>query len=134
MGSRRKSRDALLKEGKKCDKIDARKLADLLLGGLLRPVYQGERGLRTLKDLARSYLTISKDVTRVMNRVKALYRNWGIACAGKQVYSFRYRDEWLNKIREAGVRRRAEYFYQQLNGLRALRREVRRDLLQDGKT
>jgi type I restriction enzyme S subunit len=32
-----------------------------------------------------TYLNISKDVTRVMNRHKALYRSWGIACAGTQV-------------------------------------------------
>jgi transposase len=66
-------KNALLKEGNKSDKIDARKLADLLRGGYLRSVYHGENGLRTLKELARSYLTISKDLTRVMNRVKALY-------------------------------------------------------------
>ena len=64
-------RNALLKEGNKSDKIDARKLVDLLRGGFLRPVYRRERELRTSKELARSYLTISKDVTRVMNRVKA---------------------------------------------------------------
>ena len=65
-------KNALLKEGNKSDKIDARKLTDLLRGGYLRSVYHGENGLRTLKELARSYLTISKDLTRVMNRVKAL--------------------------------------------------------------
>jgi hypothetical protein len=68
-------KNALLKDGNKSDKIDARKLADLLRGGYLRPVYHGENGLRSLKELARSYLTISKDLTRVMNRVKALYRS-----------------------------------------------------------
>jgi hypothetical protein len=26
----------------------------------------------------------------VMNRLKALYRGWGIACAGTQVYAPRY--------------------------------------------
>src|ERR1700730_12867342 len=57
-------RNALLQDGNKSDKIDARKLADLLRGGYLRPVYHGENGLRTLKELARSYLTISKDLTR----------------------------------------------------------------------
>jgi transposase len=126
-------KNALLKEGNKSDKIDARKLADLLRGGFLRSVYHGERGLRTLKELARSYLTISKDLTRVMNRLKALYRGWGIACAGTQVYSPRYREEWLHKIGEKGVRRRAEYLYAQLDGLGALRREIRRDLLQEGR-
>src|SRR6202171_3431446 len=58
----------------------------LLRTGMLRPVYHGENGLRTLRELGRSYQTISKDLTRVMNRLKALYRGWGIACAGTQVY------------------------------------------------
>src|SRR5271167_877715 len=35
-------RNALLKEGSKSDKVDARKLADLLRTGMLRPVYHGE--------------------------------------------------------------------------------------------
>jgi hypothetical protein len=48
--------------------VDARKLADLLRTGMLQPVYHGENGLRTLRELARSYQTISKDLNRVMNR------------------------------------------------------------------
>jgi transposase len=99
-------RNALLKEGSKSDKVDARKLADLLRTGMLRPVYHGENGLRTLRELARSYQTIGKDLTRVMNRLKALYRGWGIPCAGTQIYAPRHREEWLNKLPQAGVRRR----------------------------
>src|SRR5256885_219701 len=82
-------RNALLKEGSKSAKVDARKLADLLRTGMLRSVYPGENGLRRLRELGRSYQTISKDLTRVMNRLKALYRGWGIACAGTQVYAAR---------------------------------------------
>jgi transposase len=126
-------RNALLKEGSKSDKVDARKLADLLRTGMLRPVYHGENGLRTLRELARSYQTIGKDLTRVMNRLKALYRGWSIACAGTQVYAPRYREEWLNKLPQAGVRRRAELLYQQLDGLQALRREVRPELLAESR-
>ena len=33
-----------------------------------------------------------------MNRLKALYRSWGIPCAGKEVYAPRHRAEWLAKI------------------------------------
>src|SRR5579864_4336479 len=62
-------KNALLKDGSKSDRIDARKLAELLRGNQLRPVYHGEHGLRTLKELGRSYLTISQDVTRGMNRI-----------------------------------------------------------------
>jgi hypothetical protein len=35
-------RNALLKEGSKSDQVDARKLAELLRTGMLRPVYHGE--------------------------------------------------------------------------------------------
>ncbi|MGC2766434.1 MAG: hypothetical protein WB607_13100 [Candidatus Acidiferrum sp.] len=84
---------------------------------MVRSVYHGEHGVRTLKELARSYLAISKDLGRVMSRLKAIYRSWGIPCAGKQVYAPRYRSQWLRKIQEAGVRRRAEFYYQQFDAL-----------------
>ncbi len=116
-------RNALLKEGSKSDRSDARKLAELLRASLVRSVYHGENGVRTLRELARSYLTISADLIRVMTRVKAIYRSWGIPCRGKQVYAERYRAEWLGKIQEAGVRRRAAF----RPGRTAARQETGRD-------
>src|SRR5215469_12964848 len=69
---------ALLKHGNKSDKIDARKLAERLRLHDLKPVYHGETGVGMLRELARSYLTIVKDLSRVMNRLKALYGSWAI--------------------------------------------------------
>ena len=86
-----------------------------------------------LKELARSYMTITKDLTRVMVRLKALYRSWAIPCAGQQVYAPRHRAEWLGKITEAGVRRRAEFYYQQLDALLLLHQQVRRELLAESR-
>jgi transposase len=126
-------KNALLKSGNKGDRIDARKLAELLRNGSLSAVYHGENGLRILRELSRSYLTLSKDLTRVMNRLKALYHSWGIACSGTKVYAPRHRAEWLSKITEAGVRCRAEFTYHQLDGLQALRQAVRRDLLAESR-
>jgi transposase len=126
-------KNALLKAGNKNDRIDARKLADLLRSRLLSPVYHGQNGLQTLQELARSYLTMTRDLTRVMNRLKAVYRSWAIPCAGQQVYASRYRSEWLGKITEPGVRRRAELYYQQFDTLDILRQEVRRDLLAESR-
>jgi hypothetical protein len=113
-------KNALLRVGNKNHREDARKLSELLFLNKLHAVYHGETGIRTLKELARSYLTITRDLTRVMNRLKAIYRGWGIACAGQQVYAPRYRAEWLAKITEAGVRRRAEIYYQQFRCLSGL--------------
>src|ERR1700751_1526078 len=122
-----------MREGNQNDKIDARRLAELLRLDHLTPVYHGEHGLRTLKELVRSYLTITRDLARVKSRVKAIYRSWAIPCTGKQVYARCHRVEWLGKIGELGVRRRAEFYYQQLDALHVLRQEVRRDLLAESK-
>src|ERR1700675_1159180 len=125
--------NALLNHGNKSDRIDARKLAELLRIGQLKSVYHGEHGVRALKELVRSYLTISKDTARVMTRVKALYRSWAIPCTGKQVYAPGHRAEWLAKITVPGVHRRAEFYYQQLDALRSLRQQVRRELLNESQ-
>ena len=58
-------KNSLLKEGSKSDRIDARKLAELLRGNQLKPVYHGEHGVRTLKELGRSYMTVTNDVMRL---------------------------------------------------------------------
>ena len=68
-------KNALLKDGNKSDRIDARKLAELLYLNKLSPVYHGETGMRMPRELARSYLTIVKDTARVMSRLKAVYRS-----------------------------------------------------------
>jgi transposase len=69
-------KNAVMKQGNKSDKIDARKLADLLRCGYLHSVYHGENGLRILKELARSYLTISRDLTRVMKGHESQIGPW----------------------------------------------------------
>ena len=84
-------KNALLKDGNKSDRIDAHKLAELLYLNKLSSVYHGETGVRMLRELARSYLTIVKDLTRVMCRLKAVYRSWAIPCAGRDVYYTRHR-------------------------------------------
>src|SRR6266705_517400 len=52
--------NALLKDGNKSDRVDARKLAELLRTNQVKPVYHGKHGTRALKELGRSYLTITK--------------------------------------------------------------------------
>jgi transposase len=126
-------KNALLKQGNKNDQIDARKLASLLRGNLLKPVYHGESGVRTLRELARGYLATVKDLTRVMSRLKAVYRSWAVPCAGRDVYYARHREEWLGQIPHPGPRRRAEQLYQQLDMLQQLRQQARRELLRESR-
>jgi transposase len=122
-------KNRLLSDGNKSDKVDARKLAQLLRAGLLSPVYHGEHGTRDLKELVRSYEYLVEDSTRVMNRIKALYRSRAIACAGSDIYKPSQHETWIAKLPEPGARARVERLYSELDHLTALRREARKALI-----
>ena len=121
------------RRGNKNDRIDARKLARWLRLGELQAVYQGDRNVRKLRDLAHGYLATVSDSTRVMNRIKALYRSWSIQCGGRDVYYKRNRDEWLSKfpIPESGMR--ASLYYAQLDLLKEQRREAKKVFLKEAR-
>src|SRR3974377_2057820 len=54
-------KNALRNAGNKSDRIDARKLVDLLYLNKLNAVFHGETGMRPLKELSRSYLALNRD-------------------------------------------------------------------------
>jgi len=118
--------------GNKNDQIDARELARPVVHEQAQLGLSRRSSVRTLKELARSYLTISKDLARVMSRVKAIYRSWGIPCAGKQVYAPRHRaDGWRKSPRwECSAGR---VLLPTTRCPESLRHEVRRDLLAESK-
>jgi len=122
-------KNRLLRDGNKSDKVDAHKLAQLLRAGLLSPVYHGEHGTRDLKELVRSYEYLVEDATRVMNRLKAIYRSRAISCAGSGIYKLQKREEWLAKLASPGARTRAARLYSEFDHLSGLRREARKDLV-----
>jgi transposase len=123
----------LLTAGNKSDRVDARKLAELLRNGSLRAVYHGEKGPRLLKELVRSYDCLVRDTTRVMLRLKAIFRGRAIACAGHDVYRHERRAHWLGKLNEPGAKQRASFLYQQLAALKPLRHEAKRLMLKEAR-
>ena len=98
-------KNALLKSGSKSDRIDARKLAELLRAGMLSPVYHGQTSTLTVKELGRTYTALTEDTTRVMSRLKALYRSQAIPTEGKKLYTKRRREQWLGNLGKPGDRR-----------------------------
>jgi transposase len=122
-------KNALLKSGSKSDAIDARKLADLLRADMLSAVYHGERSGLEVQHLARSYTLLTEDTTRVMGRLKAVFRGQAVACAGKKLYGKRHREDYLAQLGAGGLRRRAECLYQELDALQPLRRQAKRELI-----
>jgi len=121
------------KRGNKNDRIDARKLARGLRMGDLKGVYQGDRNLRKLRELAHGYLGTVSDSVRVMNRIKAVYRSWAIRCGGRDVYYKRNREEWLLKFPIHESRMRAEGYYDQFDLLREQRKATRKAFLKEAR-
>ena len=74
-----------------------------------------------------------KDVTRVMSRLKAIYRSRGIGCGGRDVYYPKHRAAWLAKIPEPGLRRRAEHLYEELDMLQPLRQRRDAEMLVESR-
>jgi hypothetical protein len=116
-------KNTLGKVANKNDRNGARALAELLYRGTLKPVYHGGHGVRTLKELPQlSGHHAGSDAGD--ESTEAIYRSWVIPCAVQQVYAPRYRTEWPAKIAESGMCRRAEFYYQQLDALAALRQQA----------
>lgn len=123
----------LLQSGNKNDRVDAKKLAELLRNGALKGVYHGDNGVRTLKELVRTYDCLVSDSTRVMNRLKAIFRGRAIACAGHEIYRQDRREQWLEKLKEPGAKQRAGFLYEQLRALKPLRRKAKLAMVKEAR-
>src|SRR2546422_83372 len=109
------------RQGNKGDQVDADQLGELLRRGALRAVYHGSADRATLKELTRTYRNLVEDATRVMLRLKALFRARAIPTRGTTVYQARARGQWLAQLADRGARFRAEALYAELDVLRKLR-------------
>jgi transposase len=123
----------LMSSGNKSDRIDAQKLAELLRLGSLKAVYHGDHGVRNLKELVRTYDSLVSDTTRVMNRLKAIFRGRAIGCGGHDIYRADRQGQWLAKLKEPGARQRASFLYQQLAALKPLRHEAKRMMVKEAR-
>ena len=70
------------RQGNKGDQVDADRLSELLRLGGLRSVYHGSAHRADLKELTRTYRNLVEDSTRVMLRIKALFRARAIPTLG----------------------------------------------------
>ena len=119
--------------GNKNDQLDAYRLADLLRLGSLKGVYHGEHGLRTLKELSRSYQYLVSDCTRIKNRIKAIFRGNAISCDGSSVYHPEKRHLFLAQINQAGLRYRATCLFAELDAITLLRDQAEADMILEAR-
>lgn len=121
------------RRGNKADERDADRLSHRLRAGDLRAVYHGRSDRRTLQELTRTYLNVTQDSTRAMQRVKALFRARAIRAPGTRVYSPEHRREWLAKLPDRGARFRAEVLLAELDVLRELRPKAKAAMVAEAR-
>ena len=121
------------RQGNKDDRVDADELSERLRRGGLRAVYHGNQGRADLKELTRAYGNLVEDGTRVMLRLKALYRARAICTKGTGVYRPKDREEWLAKLPERGARMRAEMLSLQLDAIRILHKKTKVAMIAEAK-
>jgi len=72
------------KPGQKSDAIDAHGLAEKLRTGKIdRPVFKDAKHYTALRDRARTYTMVTRDVARVKSRLKSFFRSRGVPCTGE---------------------------------------------------
>jgi len=84
----------VVRSDRRSDRIDAKRLAELLRTNAITPTYHGEHSTQNLKELVRSYIAIVHDSSRVKNRLKAVFRGRGIGCSGTTIYNKEHREDW----------------------------------------
>ena len=119
--------------GNKADQKDADLLSHRLLSGDLREVYHGSSDRATLRELTRTYSNLVEDATRVMLRLKSLFRARAIRVPGKRVYAPKERLRWLAQLPDRGARFRAEALYAQLDLLRELRLRAKAAMIAEAR-
>jgi len=117
----------------KSDRIDADWLSERLRLGALKSVYHGSPSVGTLKELVRCYTNLVDDSTRVMLRVKALFRGRAIGTSGEAVYRPSQRAAWLARLKGRGARTRAASLLAQLDLLLELRAKARAAMIAEAR-
>ena len=119
------------KPGQKSDAIDAHGLAEkLCTGGIKRPVYKDAKHFTALRDRARTYTMITRDVARVKSRIKSFFRARGVACAGESVFRAEERAKRALALPPA-TREMVELLGRELAALEALKAEAETSMLRE---
>jgi transposase len=117
----------------KNDDIDSDLLSERLRLGSLKGVYHGATSVLPLKEMVRNYGNLVDDATRVMQRIKALFRGRAIPTAGTGIYGTRQREAWMAKLQGTGVRLRAQSLFTQLDALLPLRSQAKTAMIGEAR-
>jgi len=114
----------------KTDKLDARKLAKLLRGGFLTPVYHDGSKREKFRSLISGYQDLVEEAVRLKNRYKSLHRKEGRRISGQQLY---HDEDLLEGFERGDYKFVGERIYRLLQHMEAERQEYVKEIVRKGK-
>jgi transposase len=119
------------KPGQKNDAIDAHGLAEKLrTGKITRPVFKDPKHFTALRDRARTYTMVTRDVARVKSRIKSFFRARGVPCVGESVFKAEPRAERARVLPPA-TREMVDLLGRELTALEALQAEAEDSMVKE---
>jgi transposase len=125
----------IFKSPNKKDRVDTRQLCRLLRLGELKKVYHPEDDHRAIfKAAAQHYLDLRDQLVRLKQKIKAMYRHWGIINVfTTSVYSSSGREPYLAQVKHLPIRHQLLRLYHLLDETEAMRTSALKAMKQLGR-
>ena len=125
----------IYRSANKRDKVDTQKLCRLLRLGELKRVYQPESDHRAIfKGAVQHYIDLRDQQVRLKNKIKALYRHWGvIEIGGQAVYGVKQRPDYLKKVKHLHIRNQLLRLYTLMDETESMQQRALKSMKQLGR-
>ena len=119
----------------KKDKMDTRDLCRLLRLGELVQVYHPANDDRAIfKAAARHYIDLRNQLTRFKQKIKAMYRYWGIIdIFTNSIYTSKGRIKYLQQVKHRSIRKQLLQLYDLMDRTEGMRQSALKDMKRLGR-
>ena len=125
----------IYRSANKRDKVDTQKLCRLLRLGELKRVYQPENhGRAVFKAAVQHYIDLRDQQVSLKNKIKALYRHWGvIEIAGQAVYGVKQRQDCMKKVKHFHIRNQLMRLYTLMDETESMQKRALKSMKELGQ-
>jgi len=117
-------------KAKKTDKLDARKLAKLLRGNFLTPVFHDGSDREKFRDLMSAYTDLVEEAVRIKLRYKSLFRKSGNRIDGEKLYT---NENFLKDLKRKDYNFIGTSLYHLLQEMENNRRQYKKEIIKVSK-
>ncbi|MBL7073189.1 MAG: IS110 family transposase [Candidatus Omnitrophica bacterium] len=115
---------------RKTDRLDARKLAKLLRGDFLTPVFHDGSSREKFRDLMSAYTDLVEEATRIKLRYKSLFRKSGNKVSGEKLYTD---ESFLKDLKRKDYNFIGKSLYHLLQEMEETRERYKKEIIKTSK-